>query len=253
MPFTYPYPRPSVTCDVAVFTMRGDDLSILLIRRKDEPFKGLWALPGGFVEENEALERAAARELAEETGLTGLRLEQLGAFGDPGRDPRGHTVTIAYVTYLAHAPAVTAGDDAASAEWHPFRALTLGASPARTAAPPARGKAAGRAKAARVRRSAAPRADKSVRLAFDHARIVSRAYRRLLAHLDDPVRDRAFDLVPARFTLAELRRVYEIVLGRKLTPATIKKHLVDRGLIVPVAAKPSGRARTRLYRFNRSG
>ena len=113
MPFTYPYPRPAVSCDVVVFTMRADDLAVLLVQRRDEPFKGQWALPGGFVNENESLERAAARELSEETGLTGARLEQLGAFGDPGRDPRGHTVTVAYVTFLVAEAKITAGDDAA--------------------------------------------------------------------------------------------------------------------------------------------
>lgn len=248
VPFTYPFPRPSVTCDVVAFTMRGDDLAVLLIQRKDEPFKGCWALPGGFVNENEALERAAARELEEETGITGLRLEQLGAFGDPGRDPRGHTITIAYVAFLAHEVATVAGDDAADAEWHAFRTLGLGAS---APGAPARASPRKPASRTRVRRSVPPRANEPVRLAFDHARIITRAYRRLLRHLDDPVRDDAFDLVPPRFTLAELRRVYEVILGRRLAPATIKKHLVDRGLVVPVSAKPAARAAMQLYRWNR--
>ena len=121
MPFTYPYPRPSVTADVVAFTMRADDLAVLLITRKDEPFKGCWALPGGFVNENESLDRAAARELHEETGLTvhPSKLEQLGAFGDPGRDPRGHTVTVAFVTFRATETSINPGDDAIEAEWHP--------------------------------------------------------------------------------------------------------------------------------------
>lgn len=237
MPFTYPFPRPSVTCDVVAFTMRGDDLSVLLIRRKDEPFRGRWALPGGFVNENESLERAAARELAEETGVTGLRLEQIGAFGDPGRDPRGHTVTVAYVAFLPHEPTITAGDDASAAAWHPFRMLALDTAKSRSVPPP------GRRKAAR------PKGE--VRLAFDHARIISRGYRRLLRHLDDPVRDTAFDLVPSRFTLTELRRVYEIILGRKLTPGMLRKFLVDRGLVVPVSTRSPARSSAQLYRFNR--
>ena len=139
MPFTYPYPRPSVTADVVAFTMRADDLAVLLIRRKDEPFKGAWALPGGFVNENESLERAAARELHEETGLvvSPSKLEMLGAFGDPGRDPRGHTVTVAYVTFRSTETKVNAGDDAVEAVWQPLRALDLGeVSEARSMPPP---------------------------------------------------------------------------------------------------------------------
>ena len=96
MPYTYEYPRPAVTVDVVLFTIRAGDLAVLMIRRGGAPFKGHWALPGGFVEENESLERAASRELKEETGIEQAALEQLGAFGDPGRDPRGHTVSVAF-------------------------------------------------------------------------------------------------------------------------------------------------------------
>ena len=110
MAFTYEYPRPAVTCDVVAFTMRADDLAVLLIRRKRDPFAGHWALPGGFVDRDEALGRAAARELAEETGLTGVKMDQLGAYGDPGRDPRGHTVSVAYVAFLVSEAAVAAAD-----------------------------------------------------------------------------------------------------------------------------------------------
>ena len=127
MPYTYEYPRPAVTVDVAVFGRRRGALSVLLIERKHEPFKGAWALPGGFVDKDEALEVAAARELREETGVTGLALTQVGAFGTPGRDPRGHTVSVAFVT-LANPENVRpeAGDDAARAEWHDWEDLELG-------------------------------------------------------------------------------------------------------------------------------
>lgn len=243
MPFTYPYPRPSVTADVVAFTMRADDLAVLLIRRKDEPFKGCWALPGGFVNENESLERAAARELHEETGLTGMRLEQLGAFGDPGRDPRGHTITVAFVTYRATETAITPGDDALEAAWHPLRALDLGDVSTQRSVPPPPPPGAPK--------KAARRAPTQIRLAFDHARIVTRAYRRLCRHLDDPTTDVAFDVMPPRFTLAELRRIYEVVIGRKLTPRIIRGHLLDRGLIVPATTKPTARAAAQLYRWNR--
>jgi 8-oxo-dGTP diphosphatase len=127
VPYIYEYPRPAVTVDVAVFARRAGELVVLLIQRKHDPFKGMWALPGGFVDENEALEVAAARELKEETGLTGLTLTQVATFGTPGRDPRGHTVSVAYVTQAdADAVEVQAGDDAALAEWHRWDELPVG-------------------------------------------------------------------------------------------------------------------------------
>ena len=118
-PYCYKYPRPAVTADIVLFRMPDDDLQVLLIKRAHDPFKGKWALPGGFVDENEPLEHAALRELEEETGLKRIRLEQVAAFGDPGRDPRGHTVSIVFVGVLHNNRKVKAGDDAAEAEWHP--------------------------------------------------------------------------------------------------------------------------------------
>jgi len=115
-----------VTVDTAVFSPQGDRLFVLLIQRKHAPFEGAWALPGGFVDENEPLEHAAHRELREETGLTGLTLEQVGAFGDPGRDPRGHTVSVAFVTEADQASVKPeAGDDAAKVAWHEWSTLRL--------------------------------------------------------------------------------------------------------------------------------
>jgi 8-oxo-dGTP diphosphatase len=246
VPFTYPYPRPSVTADVVAFTMRADDLAVLLVKRRDEPFKGCWALPGGFVNENEALDRAAARELHEETGLTvhPSKLEQLAAFGDPGRDPRGHTITVAFVTFRATETSINPGDDAIEAEWHPLRAIDLGdVSTARSVPPPPPPGLSPAKKGSAARHG-------SVRLAFDHAIILNRAYRRLCRHLNDPSSDYAFDVVPPRFTLAELRRIYEVVIGKKLTPRVIRQHLVDRGVIVPATSKPTTKA-NQLYRWNR--
>lgn len=115
---------------------------VLLIRRAREPFKGLWALPGGFVDKDETLEKAAARELFEETGLEGIELKQIGAFGDPGRDPRGHTVSIAFGAVLEHQPEPTAADDAEDCAWHSASRLPV--------------------------------------LAFDHSKILREAYRRLI-------------------------------------------------------------------------
>ena len=118
--FSYPYPRPSLTADVALVTVEPKP-RVLLIRRKADPFAGRWALPGGFVDENERLIDAARRELKEETGLDQADLEQLHTFGDPGRDPRGWTVS---VVFLARVPPdvleATAGDDAAEVGWFPL-------------------------------------------------------------------------------------------------------------------------------------
>jgi 8-oxo-dGTP diphosphatase len=116
--FTYDYPRPSVTVDIALVT-RGPAPQILLIRRKHDPFAGSWALPGGFVEMNETLEASARRELHEETGLEVGPLEQLHTFGDPGRDPRGRTISIVYLAVVDQAQLrPRADDDAAEVGWH---------------------------------------------------------------------------------------------------------------------------------------
>ncbi len=126
MAYTYPYPRPSVTVDIVLLRPGEAGLEVLLIQRGRPPFEGAWALPGGFVEENEPLEAAAARELQEETHLEGLSLQQLGAFGDPGRDPRGWTVTVAFWAQLTEAGMeAQADDDAADARWWPLQALPI--------------------------------------------------------------------------------------------------------------------------------
>ena len=118
MPYTYEYPRPAVTVDVTIFTIADDDLKVLLIRRGAEPFKGKWALPGGFVNADEPIVDAAKRELHEETGLEITTLEQLYTTGDPGRDPRGWTISIAFLARVdAGSLQPRAGDDAAAVKW----------------------------------------------------------------------------------------------------------------------------------------
>jgi 8-oxo-dGTP diphosphatase len=204
--------------------MQASDLAVLLIRRGHPPFEGAWALPGGFVDENEPLVVAAARELREETSLSVGALEQLGAFGDPGRDPRGHTVSVAFYTFvIAPASRVVAGDDAAEVAWHPLGTLSLGHSPRRG----------------------------QLRLAFDHARIIEAArYRlgeRLVAPLE-PFRQRGLQLVPAHFTLAELHRVYEAVLGSAIDKRSFHRRLLSRDLVEPVTRTRRARGE-RLYRW----
>jgi 8-oxo-dGTP diphosphatase len=121
MSYCYDHPRPALTVDIVLLHRPLDKragVEVLLIKRAREPFKGCWAFPGGFVDKDESLEDAAARELEEETGLSGLRLEQVRAFGDPGRDPRGHTVSVVFACVLEDRALVSAADDAAEAGWH---------------------------------------------------------------------------------------------------------------------------------------
>lgn len=124
MSYVYQYPRPMVTVDAVVFRDAGAGIEVLLICRKNPPFAGKWALPGGFVDMDEDLLDAAARELFEETGLCSVELTQLGAFGRPDRDPRGRSIAVAYVGIVSvESSAVKAGDDAALAQWFPAQPL----------------------------------------------------------------------------------------------------------------------------------
>jgi 8-oxo-dGTP diphosphatase len=176
------YPPVAVTVDVVLLTIMEDRLAALLVRRGSDPFKGSYALPGGFVTPDETLAAAAARELQEETGARGMHLEQLGTYGDPGRDPRMRVVSVAYLALIPNPPAVVGGSDAASAEWSPvatFLDSTLPESP-------------------------------SI-LAFDHRRILKDGVERARGKLEYSGLATAF--CADEFTVGELRRVYEIVWG----------------------------------------
>lgn len=184
MPRASAYPPVAVTVDLVVLTVRDDQLQALTIRRGEEPYLGRWALPGGFLQPSEDLPAAAARELREETGLSTDRfhLEQLGSYGDPHRDPRMRTVTVAYIALAADLPVPTAGTDAADARWQPVGELL---------------------------------ADEGA-LAFDHSRILREGVERARSKLEYTPLAAAF--CPTEFTISELRHVYEVVWGTALDP-----------------------------------
>ncbi|WP_030402821.1 MULTISPECIES: NUDIX hydrolase [unclassified Streptomyces] len=196
----------AVTVDLAVLTLRADALHVLLVARGQEPYAGRWALPGGFLLPDESAETAARRELAEETGLadvTGLRLEQLRTYSEPGRDPRMRVVSVAFAALLPDPPEPHGGGDAAEASWVPY--------------------------------------DEARGLAFDHDRILADARDRVGAKLEYTCLATAF--CPAEFTLGELQRVYETVWGTALDrPNFRRKVLATPGFVEPVpgAARLTG-------------
>ena len=122
MSYTYEYPRPAVTADSVVITKEKEP-KVLLIQRGNEPFKGCWAFPGGFMNMDETTEQCAIRELEEETGLKVANIQQIGAYSKVDRDPRGRTVTVAYLAVIEKPEAVKGLDDAAKAQWFPISAL----------------------------------------------------------------------------------------------------------------------------------
>ena len=122
MSYSYEYPRPAVTADCIVITKETEP-KVLLIQRGNQPFKGAWAFPGGFMNMDETTEQCAVRELKEETGLQISNIQQIGAYSKVDRDPRGRTVTVAYLAIVDETIAVTGQDDAAKAEWWPLSDL----------------------------------------------------------------------------------------------------------------------------------
>ncbi len=249
MTYSYRHARPALTVDVALFTARKDELCVLLVQRKNDPFKGSFALPGGFVEENEPLERAALRELREETNVSDIHIEQLGAFGDPGRDPRGHTVSIVYVGFVMAAPMVRAGDDAASAVWQPVSSLLLESKSNGTIKKTPAAKNGGKNSSAK--NAVAPRRSRKalLPLAFDHGPIVRRA-RHHLEELLLHFRGTRLDVVPEHFTLSELQHVYEAVLGRPFNAKSFRARLLALDLVESVTDEQEARVQAkRLYRW----
>jgi 8-oxo-dGTP diphosphatase len=213
MPFSYEFARPALAVDCVVFGFDDGELKVLLIRRGLAPFKGRWALPGGFVRLDETLDTAARRELAEEAGLTEVYLEQLFTFGDVARDPRERVVSVAYYALVAldrHPPA--AATDADAAAWFAVADLPS--------------------------------------LAFDHPAIIAAAVARLKGKVRyQPV---GFELLPAKFTLSQLQHLYEAVLERELDKRNFRKKLLAMDLLIEtdeVEQDVAHRA-ARLYRFD---
>jgi 8-oxo-dGTP diphosphatase len=220
------FPRPSVTVDIVTLSVIDAELRVLLIRRGEHPFKGAWALPGGFVrvgdghrDQGEDLDAAAARELEEETSLPveNVHLEQLGAFGRAGRDPRMRVITVAYYALIRPdlVPLVKAGGDAASAAWVPVQGLRPSG------------------------------------LAFDHFEIVQRTVACVAERIDSS--SIAASLVPATFTIPELRNVHAILTGKPQDPGNFRRkfeRLLQEGVLAQApgkritASKPAA-----VYRF----
>ncbi|MFD7906895.1 NUDIX domain-containing protein [Kitasatospora sp. NPDC059747] len=222
------YTPVAVTVDVVALTLREGRLHVLLVERAAPPYQGSWALPGGFLRAGEeGLDEAAARELAEETGLVGssdlesalsrIHLEQLGTYGAPHRDPRMHVVSVAYLAFAPDLPDPQAGTDAAAAAWYPVAGLAHGpAGPPETgggAPPPPPGGGGG----------GAPRPPTA--LAFDHARILADGLDRARAKIEYSPLATAF--LPPDFTIPELRAVYEAVWDEKLHPGNFHRKVLS--------------------------
>jgi 8-oxo-dGTP diphosphatase len=211
--YSYAYPRPALTVDCVIFGWDGNALKVLLIQRGAEPFVGSWALPGGFVHMEEALEDAAKRELAEETGLKEVYLEQLVTMGRPDRDPRGRVVSVVYfalVSLADHAP--IADTDATDARWFALDELPA--------------------------------------LAFDHAEILEISKERLRGKIS--YRPVGFELLPQKFPLTQLQRLYEAILGEPMDKRNFRKKVLSTGLLLELGEKQKGVAHRAagLYSFD---
>ena len=215
------FPAFAVTVDVVILTMSSGRLHVLLVRRGVAPYRGMWAIPGGFKRPNETLDEAAKRELAQETGVDSASLlTQSGAYGDPGRDPRMNVVTIAYLAVLRDVGTVVAGTDAAAAALTPVADALNG----------------------------------KLELAFDHVRLLRDAIERV--RIDLELTGIATAFVGPTFTLAELRAVYEAVWGVQLDGANFRRSVVaEDGWVIPTGRRTrpgsTGGKPAELYRAGR--
>ena len=187
MPFPTDTGRAVLTTNIVVFSLRDEQLKLLLVRRRNPPFQDCWSLPGGVVGEDEDIEANAMRKLAEGTGVTGVYLEQLCTFGDPGRDPRERVVSVAYYALVpSERLRLRDNGDSEDVAWFAVDALP--------------------------------------ELAFDHGAMVDVAHQRLAAKLDYSTI--AFQFMPERFTLSDLQNVYEMILNRSLDKRNFRKRML---------------------------
>lgn len=212
MPYTYEYPHPAVTTDVVIFTIRGQKLEVLLVKRRNEPYAGSWALPGGFVDIEEDLDTCAKRELFEETNVDGVYLEQLYTFGAMNRDPRERVITVAYFALVPaeKLPQARAGSDTEDVGWYAVESC-----------PP---------------------------LAFDHGEIIRIARERVSAKARYSTV--AMHFLPGLFTLSELQRIYEVLLQERLDKRNFRKWILSLDCIIDSGeVRRSGQHRpARLFR-----
>jgi 8-oxo-dGTP diphosphatase len=214
--YKYQYPHPAVTTDVVIFTLEDNLLKVLLIERANDPFLGNWALPGGFVEIDEDLDQAALRELQEETGVTGVYLEQLYTFGNPGRDPRERVISVAYYALVPiDSLNISPNSDAKKVAWYACNDLP--------------------------------------ELAFDHPGIIDLARKRLAAKMHYSTI--ALHFMPKTFTLSELQKVYEIIMGSPLDKRNFRKRvLAFTGVRETGEKRRNGKHRpARLYTYESGG
>jgi ADP-ribose pyrophosphatase YjhB (NUDIX family) len=200
-----------VAIDVAVFTVQEARLQLLLLRMKRAPFEGKWALPGGRIGMEERVEDAAARELTEKTGLGDVYLEQLYTFSDPARDPGGRCISVAHLALIPPTAQLRTTDKYSGIGWFPVDRL-----------PP---------------------------LAFDHRVMAAAALKRLRAKLE--YTNVAYSLLSPEFTLGELQRLYEVILGKRLDARNFQRRIQEIGLVEATGRMRTGQAHrpARLFRF----
>lgn len=252
------YERPSVTVDVLLLRMKKDlsCLQTLLIRRRNHPYIGCWALPGGFIEMNESAYESACRELKEETGIDGIYLEQLYAMNQPDRDPRMRVIDIAYTGLIPYdeQKEAEAGDDAEDAGWFDItfsdRKISLDGAERNVHIEYSLTEKSFR-NGNIVVRNYVPKPVSEERLAFDHSEIVLEGLTKLRNKV--LLSDCAFNLVPKEFTLPDLQKVYEIILGTDLYKANFRDKMASKIEALHYVAKPiSGNRVANVYRYKES-
>jgi 8-oxo-dGTP diphosphatase len=196
--FQYQYPHPAVTVDCIIFGFDGQNLKVMLVQRKSEPFANMWALPGAFVNEDESLENCAERVLMKEFNISGVYLEQLFTFGMPSRDPRERVISVAYMGLVKTADfELIAGNDELQIEWRDFKEVED--------------------------------------LAFDHSQILETAIERIRGKIRyQPI---GFELMNAKFTLPQLQQLYEAILGQSLDRRNFRKKLLSMQILKQLSEK----------------